>query len=163
MATTIKTTLSFIASTIETLDAAETPGITERKLTHTAFNVSKTIDGNTTPAVSVISEQTLGDASGTIDFSALPTTQGPENVVGKRLKFIRINNRGNVNFVLSAGASNGYALMGGVSITVPPGGVHQQWVGDALTTSDGTHKTLDYTFDADDEADMTLIFGPPPA
>lgn len=163
MATTVKSTLQFNMTTQETLDAGAAPGVVKRQLEHSAFNVKKTFDGNTTPAVSVISGQTLGDASGTINFAALPTTQGVQNIVGLRLKAIRINNRGTHAFVLSAGASNGYALPGGVAITVPPGGAYQIWIGDALATSDGTHRQLDYTFDAADEADLTLLFGPPPA
>jgi hypothetical protein len=155
--------MMFQATTVETLDAADTPGVRERSLTHSEFNVKLVVDGNTTPAVSLVSEQTMGAAAGTIDFAAIPTTQGPQDAVGLRLKAYRIHNRGSHNFVLAAGVANGYALPGGVAITVPPGGIEQKWIGDALTTSDATHKTLDYTFDAADEADLTLIFGPPPA
>ncbi len=163
MATTVKTTLAFQATTIETLDPAETPGVSNRQITHEGFNVKRVLDGATTPALSLVSEQTLGAASGTIDLTAVPTTQGAESALGLRLKVIRVNNRGAHPLVLSAGASNGYALPGGVSITVPPGGVTLQLVGDALGTIDATHKTLDFTFHAGDQADLTLLFGPPPA
>ena len=64
MATTVKATLAFTCTAIETLDAVANPGIAQRSVTHSAFNVKRTFDGNTTPAVSVVSGFKIGRASG---------------------------------------------------------------------------------------------------
>jgi hypothetical protein len=159
MATEIRTKVALNLTTSETLDTALTPGLGNRVVTHSGFDFRLTLDGDSIPDVDTISEQTLGDASGTLDLTALPTTQGTVNCTGKKLVAMRIVNRSTANdFSIAEGGTNGYAI-GGNAVKVQEGGALLIYFADALGAVGASDKTLDYTFNAADEADITLIFG----
>lgn len=157
MSSTIQTTLQLIATTVETLDPNTNPGIATGSLTHSQLNTKLVLDGGSAPPVSFLSERKISaSASGTIDLTSLPTTQGTLSATGLKLVVLRINNRGGHTFTLATGASNGYTLPN--SINVDAGGM-VEIVFTARIAIDGTHKNLDYTFNAADQADITLILG----
>jgi hypothetical protein len=134
-------------------------GVKAQDLAHTLLDVAKTFSAASSPPVDAISEQTLSSASGTIDLTALPATLGgTQSASGKKLVLLQIINRGTHVFSIQAGASSGYAI-GGVAIKVQPGGDALINFADALTDVDGTHKNLDYTFFAADQADIRMVFG----
>ena len=160
MATEISVLITQGCVTTEVLDpAAVAPGAKSAKIVHSKFDVKIPLSGTTTPPVTIASHQTLALASGTIDLTALPTVQGTVSASGKKLRHLRINNRlGTHVFSIAVGAANGYVI-GGNPIAVPAGGSVNLYFKDGLAAIDGTHKTLDYTFFAADQADVTLILG----
>lgn len=167
MATTINSLLTFGMQTTEDLDTTTVaPGSKVPEIVHNAFDQRFTLNATSDVPVSLISEQQISlSASGTIDFTALPTTQGSRTAVPLKLRAVRIVNNGAHVFSLAVGASNGYVI-GGAAIKVQPfktsiPGVAQMIFNDALTVSDATHKTLDYTYDVSDAGlvQITLLFG----
>jgi len=162
MASTISVKLSHLLTVVETLDPALTEGLSgNSRVTHSNFNFQKTLDAASAPPAAMISEQTIdGSASGTIDLTALPTVQeAAADGTGLKLIALRINNRGTNAFTLTEGAANGYALPGAADIVVPPGGSVALYFVETLADVAAGDKDLDYTFDAADEADLTLILG----
>jgi len=166
MATTVKATLNFGMLCTEVLDAAIVPGANAPTVIHNKFETKITLDGASTPPVSFVSEQAIASsASGTIDFTSLPTTQGARTAVPLKLRGLRIVNNGTHLFSLAVGGTNGYAI-GGSAINVQPKSVAgpgciEVFFADGLLASDATHKTLDYTFNAGDAGpvNLTLLLG----
>lgn len=166
MATTITSVLKFSAVTVETLDAAVVAaGLSNRKVTHNGFERTVNLNGTAAPQVSIISDQLLAAAnSGTIDLTSLPTTEGTRSATGLNLVAMRITNlaarASGHNFQIAVGAANGYVI-GGNPIAVKPLGSVLMFFDDALTAIDGTHKTLDWTFNAAATGgiQITLILG----
>lgn len=163
MATTIATKIGANLTTTETLDAAGAPGVSSRALTHNQFDVKKALDGTTTPPVSFISEFKLAAASGTIDLSALPTTEDPSlTAVPKEIVAMRFHNKATAaDFVIQVGATNGYPI-GGNPIIVKPGGAVLMDFAGGLAPSSTSLKTLDWTltgYASPDEVRVTLILG----
>lgn len=160
MATTLETIMNFELSSTETLDTAVAPYGIDREQRHSQFNVKATLNASSTPAVSFLSSQTLTGASGTIDLTSLPTTEGTRDATGLKLKIIRINNKSTTTqFDIHAGASNGYVI-GGDPINVEAGGCAMHYFKDVLAAVGASTKTLDWTLTASHTADITLIFGP---
>jgi hypothetical protein len=165
MASTISTTFAASLTTAESLDPAYTPGVNTRKLTHNAFDQKFSLNGTTTPAVSMISERTISvSGSGTIDLTSIPTTLGTESAAGLHLIGIRIVNLGAHAFTLitSAGA-NPYAI-GGITLCAEPmtgsfPGFCLNFFGSALGVIGAGAKTLDYAFNTADVAELTMILG----
>jgi len=157
----VKAIFNFAMTATETL---ATLGAGSQKVAHGDYDQKFTLNGTTTPAVSMVSEFVISSSgSGTIDFTSLTTTEGTRTAVPLKLKGLRIVNTGTNVFSISAGASNGYAI-GGVAIKCQPKtsttpGVTQIFFGDALTVSSSSAKTLDYTYNSADTAYVTLIFG----
>lgn len=150
--------IQFVMSTIEALAAGILPGLA-RTQTHDQLDVKLILTPTSTPPVSLYSEQTIsGSASGSIDLTSLPTLDGARSASGLKLRAIRVINRGTHTFSIQIGASNGY-VVGGLVLAVPAGGCGQLYLADGLAAVDGTHKTLDYTFNAGDSADVSIAMG----
>lgn len=162
MSSSVATSYAFKALSVETLGADDVPAATAAKISHNSFDVEGSLSAATTPPVSFCSHQTISlSASGSIDFAALPTVQGVRSALGKKLVLARVHNRSPTHsFSLAVGASNGYAIAAN-AIVVPPLGCAQLYFDAALAASDGTHKTLDYAYNATagNEADVTLVLG----
>jgi hypothetical protein len=158
MATTISTVILAGMPTAETLDASVLPSLENRTIQHGATTSKIQLDASSTPPVSMLSSLRLAAASGTIDLTSLATTEGTRSASGLKLVgiYIRVNTAHALS--IAVGASNGYAI-GGNPIRVEPSGVVLHYFSAGLTAIDGTHKTLDYTFNAAGTADVVLILG----
>lgn len=163
MATTINSQVSLGVTTSESLDTATVaPGAASPIVSHAAYKFSKKLNAASTPVASIISEKLIAaGASGSIDLTALNTTEGVRSASGKKLVFLQLTNLSAAHdFTLIEGASNGYAIKAN-AIVVPPGGSVALYFAAALGAVGGSDKTLDWTFNAGASGGVqsTLILG----
>ena len=95
--------------------AGSSPAAGAQSLTHNAFNRSKTLSSGSTPAVTKIAffEQALTAGAATIDLTALPHNGGLVDGSGLKVQaWGVIQKAGNAALTITAGASNGYNLLG---------------------------------------------------
>jgi hypothetical protein len=125
-----------------------------------------TLNGGTTPAVTVQSEfqQALTAGAATIDLTTLPglTSQETVNGNGLTVQFLKLRNLAtNANSItIVKGASNGYALLGSaMSITLAPG-QSLTLNGNAATPAiSSTAKTLDLTGTGSQILEVVVVMG----
>ncbi len=158
MATTVSALILAGLPASEELDAAVLTGLANRSIQHDALTAKIQLNATSTPPVSLISTIRLTAASGTIDLTTLPTTEGTRSASG--LKLIAIYARVSTAHALTiaVGASNGYVI-GGHTLRAEASGLLLHYFAVALAAVGGSTKNLDYTFNAAGTADLVLLFG----
>jgi hypothetical protein len=129
-----------------------------------AFNVSKTLNGSTSPAASVHAAFTKAMTAGaaTIDFTSLTGTFGTVSANGLKPRAVLFQNPAtNANAItIAVGASNGHPLLGAAfSVTLAPGETIVKDLVDQGTTVDSTHKTIDISGTGTQALICELVFG----
>lgn len=157
---TIRHSMNFESSVVETPSATEAPAAASPEIVHNQFNRSVgPLSAATVPPAAVVANLTLTGASGTINLAALPTLLGTIDCTGKKLRSILIVNENASNtFGLQVGASNGYSL-GSAVFKVGPGGRAMQYFADALAAVAAGTRTLDWTGTALQTFSVQLVLG----
>lgn len=145
---TVTVAYDFKATKSETLDTNVTDAGT-KLVTHDQWNVSGTLNANSTPPVTKTANwlTTLTAGSATIDLTAMLGTNGV-TVDGTDLKpqIVRVRNLGSNALVIEPGDSNGYALLGAAfKISIPAGGTFQVFLNDGTADIASNAKTLKLT------------------
>jgi hypothetical protein len=160
MSTLLEVVASALLSAKETYDVATLPQLTDRTEILTGMDIVESRSHYTTPPVEIFSTQTLTGASGTIDFTALPTLQGTRDATGMKLRYIRVQNHSTTTvFSIAAGGANGYVLNAVALKANKNEGWFLQGFASELANVDATHKTLDWTLTGGHTASLTLVFG----
>lgn len=134
-----------------------------RKVTHTNYNESGTLNAGSTPPATLQASFLLPLSSGaaTIDLRALTGTNGASvDGNGLKVQLFRIKNLGANNMVLTPGASNGIDLFGAsFSITIFPGAVWECFLNDNAPDIAAGDKTIDVAGTGSQTAEVTIVMG----
>lgn len=134
-----------------------------RKVTHTNYNLSGSINAGSTPPATLNAQflLTLSGGAGTIDLRALTGTNGASvDGNGLKVQLFRFKNTGANSMTLTPGASNGIDLFGASSsITVPPGASFLFNFNDASPDISGSDKTIDVAGTGSQAAQVTVVMG----
>ena len=144
---------------VETLPTGSLPSLFAR-VTHSGFDLAKTLGALTTPPVSKIAAflATLAAGTLTIDLTALVgTNNAVVDGTGLKLQFLRIANLGANAMTIAQGGSNPYAI--GAGLTIPPGGSVLLEGNGGFTAIGPTLKNLLLTGTAAQTANVTVILG----
>ena len=135
-----------------------------RTVVHDQLNTTQTLNGVSSPAVSMVAEFQGNMTAGTlsIDLTSLTGTNGAAtNMTGLKVQIFKVialaNNANNITLV--QGASNGYNLMGSFSVTLAPG---QEFLfyGNAATPAIGSGaRILTMTGTLSQGADFVVVAG----
>jgi len=161
-------TVTYLAkvTAVETLETnVPAAAAANRKVTHSLFDTSKTLDGSSTPPATLVAafEKALAAGVATIDLRALVGTNNvPVDGNGLRVQVLRIRAKStNANpITIAKGASNGYDGFGaGFSLTLAPGAEQQLFTNDGGGDISGTNKTLDLTGTLTQALEVEIILG----
>jgi len=154
----INQTLVFKATVVETFTAAEAPSASDRQITHSNFDETKTLNATSTPpGAQVYTKELTGNQS--LDFTALVKDLGDTiDCTGLKLQSILLNNTSSSNTVTWAdGGANPYSVNGGASKVIQAGGKWQEFFNDKLDDVAAGAKAVDIT--ATDSYQIVLVFG----
>lgn len=148
---------------IETLPTNTGSAPTEtRKVTHTEYNETATLNSSSTPPATLVAEflLTLTAGAATIDLRALTGTNGA-TVDGNGLKpqVVRIKNLGANVMTISAGASNPHNAFTTDGTVIRPSGHIMLFGNDGDEDIDATHKTWDIAGTGSQTAEVTILLG----
>lgn len=134
-----------------------------RTVTHSLFNIAKSLNGSSTPAVSKPASfvQALAAGVATVDLTALTGTNGAEvDGTGLKVQTIRVTNLGANALTIQPGASNGYNAFGATSkVVIPPGGTVMLYAPEGTPDVGPTAKTLDLTGTGAQTSQFTIVMG----
>lgn len=164
VASAVTVTYEAKATVVETLpsNSGSAPDST-RKVTHTNYNESATLDASSTPPATLVAEflATLSSGALTIDLRALTGTNGASvDGNGLKVQILRVKNLGANILTITPGASNGIDLLGASSsIAIPAGGHFQMYFNDASPDIAAGDKTLDLAGTGAQTSEWTVIMG----
>jgi hypothetical protein len=134
-----------------------------RTVTHSLFNVAKSLNGTSTPAVTKQASfvQALTAGAATIDLTDLFGTNGASvDGTGLKVQAIRVTNLGAAALTIEPGASNGYDAFGASSVVVvPAGGTVMLYAPEGTPDIGPTAKTLDLTGTGTETSQFTIVMG----
>lgn len=134
-----------------------------RTIIHDQYDVSETLDGTTTPAVTQVAGflMTLVAGAKTIDLTALVSTNGATlSGSGLKVQLLRIKNLGANAMTIKGGAANGHDMFGSTDgIVIQPGGILHIKTNGGGTSIDATHKNWDVTGTTTQTAQFTILLG----
>ncbi len=134
-------------------------------VTHDQFNKSVSLNGATTPPVSVTASfvKALVSGAGTIDLTALPGTNGATiSGTGLKVQALKVQALGtNANpITLTFGASNPYALHGATFVMALSPGQEYQFFGNAATPTIGSGaKNIDLSGTGTQSLNVQVVMG----
>lgn len=164
MAESVSANISLQLTATETLDATLNPAASVPNVVHKGFNVSKTLNGTSTPTVTKVVAAKIALVAGakTVDLTSLTGTNGATKDFStlKVRSVLIVNPDGNSgDMVFTFGASNGYLLMGtGWKITLKPGDAFENYLTGAPTV-DATHKNIDVTGTGTEQFEIEMVAG----
>lgn len=170
MASTVAVTYEAKATVVETLDATGAPGASEtkRRVTHDAWNSSKSLGALTTPPATLHAafEKALAAGTATIDLTALVGTNGiAVNGTGLRVQVLRVRAKStNANpITIGKGATAGYIGFGtDFSLTLGGGaspGEALIYTADAASDIGPANKTLDLVGTGTQSLEVEIVLG----
>lgn len=162
----VAVTLAATVSVVETLpnNTPSAPDAT-RKVTHTGFNMSKSLNAASTPPATLMAafEQALSSGAATIDLTALTGTNGATvNMNGLKVQAFKIKAKTtNANpITLTAGASNGIDLLGSSwSVTLQPGQEFLFYGNDATPDVASGDRTIDLAGTGTQAVEVIVVAG----
>jgi hypothetical protein len=133
-----------------------------RKITHSAFNITGTASATTTPVVTSHAAKLIALAAGalTIDLTSLAgwgSNGTTVNGTGLKVQFLRVKNLGANDMTFATGASNGYNFGG--PVTIKPGGFVMIGGNSGLPVISGTVKNIDVTGTGTQTAQVSIEMG----
>lgn len=148
-----------VTETLENIPSSNNPTIE-----HNTFSLSGNLPATASPAVPItkMSAKVHALTAGalTLDFTALPATEGNIDCTGLKLQAVLIQNLGEAAMVFEQGASNGYQLQGAnFSFALLPGGAVMLKFNDDNDDVSGTKKTWDITGTGAETFNMIAVFG----
>jgi hypothetical protein len=137
---------------------------TTRKITHTNYNESATLNSGSTPPATLVAEflVTLSSGAGAIDLTALSGTNGATvDGTGLKVQIVRVKNLGANTLTIMKAASNGHTGIFAATTPhpVPPGGHIQLFSNDNGDDIDATHKAWTLAGTGAQTSEWTIILG----
>jgi hypothetical protein len=132
-----------------------------RTVTHSLFNVAKSLDADSTPAATATANfvKALAAGAGAIDLTALPAANGVAlDGTGLKVRLVRVTNLGAAALTVKAGAADGHPLFGAAGQDVPAGGTLQLYCPDGQAV-DATHKAWDLAGAGAETSQWTILLG----
>ena len=158
MDSVINATMGFKCTVVETFDEDDFPAGSDRSVTLSAFNATKTLNADSTPPGTMVYAKKLS-GNQNLDFTALVKDLGGTiDCSGLKLQGILLNNLSSANAVTWAdGGANPYSVNGGANKVVPAGGKWQEFFNDKLDDVAAGAKAVAIT--ATDSYELILVFG----
>ena len=149
---------------VETLSDASL-STKDKTVTHSTYNISKSLSGGSTPAVTKVSigPVALDAGAKTVDLTALTGTNGAVvDLTGLKVQILRIEALSdNANTIsIEPGSSNGYALAGAdFKLTLAAGQHHTFYGANAAPAVGPSAKTLDLAGTGSQGVKLTIVAG----
>lgn len=146
----------------QTLDL---PGIGPTVLKFDEFDLIKTLNASSSPPVDSVGggELTLTGGTDTLNLAAIAHPTGNKDLTGKKVVYAWLQNPGENAITIAEGASNGYQMMGGEDIVLPPGATFPLYFADGLAVVASGDRTLDVTGTSADVLNFVFVAGTPAA
>lgn len=158
----VSATIELRCDVVEVLEGnPDSASPSNRTVTHTLFNVAKSLDTDSTPPAEKVSEFVAALAAGvkTIDLTALLSTNGITlDGTGLEVCFVRVRNLGASALTVKKGASNGHDVFTDDGVVIPAGGSIGFFT-NGSTAVDGTHKTWDLAGTLVETSEWTILLG----
>lgn len=141
--------LKLHATAVETFTSDASLAANDKGVTHSGFNISKSLSASTTPPATKTAyfSQAMTDGAATIDLTGLPgTNAGVVSLSGLKVQSLLLENPStNANAIsIEPGASNGYDIFGSdFKVTLQPGQSALFYGNDATPDVGSSDKTLD--------------------
>ena len=164
MSSSIAVTYKVQTTVVETL-GTNVPAASVKEVTHTLFNTTKTLNGASTPPVTLHAafEKALSGGAATIDLTALVGTNNlAVDGTGLRVQVLRVRNPAtNANpITIGKGASNGYAGLGASFSLALAAGAEAVILGNDAGSDIGSgNKTLDLAGTGSQALQVEIVLG----
>lgn len=158
----VSATVELRCDVVEVLEGnPDSASPSNRTITHTLFNVAKSLDAASTPPATKLAAfvQALAAGAATIDLTSLLSANGITlDGTGLEVCYVRIANLGDNPLAVKKGASNGHDLFTDDGIEIPAGG-SIGFVTNGSTEIDATHCTWDLAGTLVETAQWTILLG----